>query len=58
MVESVNGYQKSAKKAGKPSAQLRINGMLALPPLDPDLQEGGEVCGAWAWPEGSVRKIE
>ncbi len=59
MVESLKDFEKSQQgKKAKNTHKSRINGMLALPPSDPELEEGGNVCSGWSFPEGSARKIE
>lgn len=58
MVESLKDYNsRQSKKKGK-MPQVLLNGMLTLPPSDPNLPDGGEIFDAWAFPEGSTKKIE
>ena len=49
MVELLQNHQKSQKREKRAKkAQLLINGMLALPEADEDLEEGVKIYGGWS----------
>lgn len=56
MVESLKNHQKSQKREKRAKkAQFLINGMMALPGINEELEDGSEVYGGWSQPEGSTK---
>ena len=58
MVESLEKHQKKERKNRTKKAKFLINGMLALPEADENLEEGGKIYDGWSQPEGSTKQIE